>query len=184
MIYRMLYCILNLVLLVLNDIRQYWGVFGRLFQFLKYISGFDLDTAAKVVEPCAHAECPTISHSVEIWSIIADLGWVESEPAILPNKSRIIPIVLVALCAAWFAWIMALFSFMTGSRLSALSPALQTRKHLYNICTMLDQLRRRWADVVQMLCKCFVFAPQSCRQDTLAQRHLIIGPTSRLFVRF
>ena len=31
-------------------------------------------------------------------------------------------------------------------------------KHLYNICTMLDQRRRRWANVVQMLCKCFVFA--------------------------
>ena len=31
-------------------------------------------------------------------------------------------------------------------------------KHLYNICTLWDQHRRRWADVVQMLCKCFVFA--------------------------
>ena len=31
-------------------------------------------------------------------------------------------------------------------------------KHLYKICTMLDQRRRRWADVVQMLYKCFVFA--------------------------
>ena len=31
-------------------------------------------------------------------------------------------------------------------------------KHLYNICTMLDQRRRRWAAVVQMLYKCFVFA--------------------------
>ena len=30
-------------------------------------------------------------------------------------------------------------------------------KHLYNFCTMLDQRRRRWADVVQMLCKCLVF---------------------------
>ena len=27
-------------------------------------------------------------------------------------------------------------------------------KHLYNICTMLDQPRGRWADVVQMLCVC------------------------------
>ena len=26
---------------------------------------------------------------------------------------------------------------------------------------MLDQRRRRWADVVQMLCKCFVFAGSS-----------------------
>ena len=31
-------------------------------------------------------------------------------------------------------------------------------KHLYDICTMLDQRRRRLADVVQMLYKCFVFA--------------------------
>ena len=31
-------------------------------------------------------------------------------------------------------------------------------KHLYNICTMLEQRRRRWADVVQMVYKCFVFA--------------------------
>ena len=31
-------------------------------------------------------------------------------------------------------------------------------KHLYNICTMLDQRRRRWADVAQVLYKCFVFA--------------------------
>ena len=31
-------------------------------------------------------------------------------------------------------------------------------KILYNICTMLDQRRRRWADVVQMLYKCFVSA--------------------------
>ena len=31
-------------------------------------------------------------------------------------------------------------------------------KPLYNICTMRDQRRRRWADVVQMLYKCVVFA--------------------------
>ena len=31
-------------------------------------------------------------------------------------------------------------------------------KHLCNISTMSDQRRRRWADVVQMLHKCFVFA--------------------------
>ena len=30
-------------------------------------------------------------------------------------------------------------------------------KHLYNICTTLGQRRRRWADVVQMLYKSFVF---------------------------
>ena len=31
-------------------------------------------------------------------------------------------------------------------------------KHFYNICTMSDQRRRRWADVVQLLCKSFAFA--------------------------
>ena len=35
---------------------------------------------------------------------------------------------------------------------------LLNAKHLCNICTMLDQRRRHCADVVQMLCKCFVFA--------------------------
>ena len=30
-------------------------------------------------------------------------------------------------------------------------------KHLYNICAMLDQRRRRWANIVQMLYTCFVF---------------------------
>ena len=31
-------------------------------------------------------------------------------------------------------------------------------RHLYNICTMLAQRRRHWADIVQMLYKCFAFA--------------------------
>ena len=30
-------------------------------------------------------------------------------------------------------------------------------KHLYNICTMLGQRRRRWSNIVQMLYKCLVF---------------------------
>ena len=34
-------------------------------------------------------------------------------------------------------------------------------KHLYNICTMLDQRRRHWINVVQMLYKCFVFSRNS-----------------------
>ena len=31
-------------------------------------------------------------------------------------------------------------------------------KHMYIVCAMLDQRRRRWADVVQMLYKYFVLA--------------------------
>ena len=34
----------------------------------------------------------------------------------------------------------------------------ENTKHLYNICTMLGQRRRRWANIVQMLYKCFVIA--------------------------
>ena len=37
------------------------------------------------------------------------------------------------------------------------APCSISKKHLYNICTMLDQRRRRWADIVRMLYKCFVF---------------------------
>ena len=43
---------------------------------------------------------------------------------------------------------------------SSYSPA--NTKHVYNIYTMLDQRRRRWLDVVQMLYKCFVFAGSAC----------------------
>ena len=38
-------------------------------------------------------------------------------------------------------------------------------KHLYYICTMLAQRRRRWAGVVQMLYKCFVFAGYTWAQN-------------------
>ena len=31
-------------------------------------------------------------------------------------------------------------------------------QHMYNICKLLDQLQERWADVVQISYKCFVFA--------------------------
>ena len=36
-------------------------------------------------------------------------------------------------------------------------------KHLYNICKMLDQRRRRWVDVVLMLYTCFVFTGEQMR---------------------
>ena len=45
-----------------------------------------------------------------------------------------------------------------GRALCGIAPYPANTKHLYNICTMLNQRRRRWADVVQMLYKCFVFA--------------------------
>ena len=32
------------------------------------------------------------------------------------------------------------------------------KKHLYHICTLLDQRRKRWASVVQMVYKCFALA--------------------------
>ena len=33
----------------------------------------------------------------------------------------------------------------------------ENTKHVYNICTMLGQRRRRWAGVILMIYKCFVF---------------------------
>ena len=38
-------------------------------------------------------------------------------------------------------------------------------KHLHNICTMLNQLRRRWADVVQVLYRCFLFDGIICMDN-------------------
>ena len=38
--------------------------------------------------------------------------------------------------------------------------------YLYNICTMLDQRRRRWSDVVRMEFKCFVFSGKSGNEDS------------------
>ena len=51
----------------------------------------------------------------------------------------------------------------TGSMLHVCWAAfnLVNTKHLYNICTMLDQRWRRWANVVQMLYKCYVLAGNS-----------------------
>ena len=46
-------------------------------------------------------------------------------------------------------------------------------KHLHNICTILDQRRRRWADVVQKLYKCFVFAGVSTQ--VLHCDHLLLS---------
>ena len=44
-------------------------------------------------------------------------------------------------------------------------------KHLYNICTMLVRRRRRGADIVQMLYKCFVFAGQLHTDVILLRPH-------------
>ena len=63
-----------------------------------------------------------------------------------------------------------LFSLFPLS-LSARVPA--NTKHLYNICTMLDQRRRRWADVVQMLYKCFMFVGVvTSHGDSIATRRV------------
>ena len=40
----------------------------------------------------------------------------------------------------------------------AWGPAWGPSQSTQNICITLDQRRRRWADVLQMLYKCFVFA--------------------------
>ena len=64
--------------------------------------------------------------------------------------------------------------------LTVLVPAREGQskhKHLYNICTMLDL--RRWADVVQMLYKCFVFAETA----SLPQKQISINRRHDLFLR-
>ena len=54
---------------------------------------------------------------------------------------------------------MYLFSqYLSLFRRNLITPKPANTKHLYKICTMLDQHRRYWAGVVQMLYKCVVFA--------------------------
>ena len=49
---------------------------------------------------------------------------------------------------------------------------------------MLDQLRRRWADVVQMLCKYFVFAGNLLLFDVLSMYSMPrIYPHFHIFLR-
>ena len=52
---------------------------------------------------------------------------------------------------------------------------------------MLDQRQRRWADVVQMLYKCFAFAEivrkYIQKQDTLNQCSFNVGSTSQMMAQ-
>ena len=45
------------------------------------------------------------------------------------------------------------------------------KKHLYNISTIMDQRRRRCADIVKMLYKCFVFAGQCLSGMKCVSKH-------------
>ena len=51
----------------------------------------------------------------------------------------------------------------------------QTQNILYNICIMLDQRRRRWAGVLQMLYKCFVFAGTAVTMVCKAKRQYLVN---------
>ena len=53
-------------------------------------------------------------------------------------------------------------------------------KHLYNICTMLDQRRGCWAAAVQMLYTCFVFAVMFSRE--IHHPHRILVVNNNLFI--
>ena len=52
--------------------------------------------------------------------------------------------------------IMCLLTYTMYTEVYNVLQSLANTKHLYNIYTMLDQRRRRWADVVYMLYKCFL----------------------------
>ena len=55
------------------------------------------------------------------------------------------------------------------------SPNPVNTKHLYSICTMLDQRRRRWADVVQMVFKGLLFAEKfGFKWPHCLQKHTVV----------
>ena len=63
------------------------------------------------------------------------------------------------------------FHFCHAVRVLHVNGIPANTKHLYNICTMLNQRRRRWDNVVQMLYKCFVFAG-ICRLAGIEKCHI------------
>ena len=58
----------------------------------------------------------------------------------------------------FFSTMLCQLIIIIWQRLIVFLRKLADTKHLYNICTMLDQRRRRWANIVQMLYNFFVFA--------------------------
>ena len=73
-------------------------------------------------------------------------------------------IVFVTNCPAWpvyingFKLVLNKIVIPASTECQILTDNPVTTKHLCDICTMLDQRRRRWVDIVQMLYKCFEFA--------------------------
>ena len=56
----------------------------------------------------------------------------------------------------YYTWLYHVSLLYKSDRLSPRRITVNTN-HLYNICTILGQRRIRWANIVQMLYKCFVF---------------------------
>ena len=107
------------------------------------------DSGAKIIKPsiCFFPKQTSAKASVKGNAIIFRRHFFcVSRPVFVPEKSKQMNL---ALEQGQTSHILRLI-FRTGVPVNA--------KHLYSIYTMLDQRRRRWADVVQILCKCFVFA--------------------------
>ena len=85
-----------------------------------------------------------------------------------------------SLFLVWKGLKLCVLSLVLLSDLHSMSVERATSKHktflqhLYNICTMLDQRRRRWADDIQMLYVCWV-GPSSLGQSHASAYRMLVG---------
>ena len=71
-------------------------------------------------------------------------------------KPRVVWCPLLYICSLNSVYLMTLVLLKIYKNVLKSTLISENTKHLHNIVTMLDQRRRRWVDVVQMLYKCFL----------------------------
>ena len=64
----------------------------------------------------------------------------------------------------------SMYVLVSRGPVCSVCPSPENTKHLYDIWTMLDQRRRRWADIIQLLNKCFVFCVWLMWKQNLTHR--------------
>ena len=98
-------------------------------------------------------------HHKVVYQVVAALSWPLQPPAIFKRfmcqPSFVLLLYIPCRITGNSVWTEGGVQLLTTGICHCPPPPPVNVKHLYNICTMLDQRRRRWTDVVQMLYKRF-----------------------------
>ena len=93
-----------------------------------------------------------------IFSVVGELGLVSWGGLLCHNARRAPRIYNDSWPVSLLMWQEALWIVCYSTAVYVRATPQQTQNICITFCTMLDQRRRPWADVEQMLYKCFVFA--------------------------